>query len=219
MTAASLAVLLLAAPAPRAPAPRDIPAAVRSCSVTVTGEAGGGSGTLFRGRDGRVWCLTAAHVVAGAKVLRVARHRSDPDGRARGEWVEADVVAVDAARDLALLGLGRHAPAGSGFARLARGTAAVDSPVYACGSQGLYHHHALLRGHVTAVGRRFEAAVVDEDDIAGGPGTSGCGVFLRATGELAGVHIASNRLRAGLYVPARVVREWARVGGFLAALE
>lgn len=191
-------------------------ARVRACSVTVSC---GGSGTLFRGRDGCVYCLTAAHVTRGEKAIRVCRQGQDEDGRAFGCWIEANVTHACEGRDLALLCLGRHLPAGAKCARLYRGrTPAADTPIYACGSQGLFFHHSLHRGFVVAVGRKLDGCLVDEDDVAGGPGTSGCGVFLRS-GELIGVHVASNRLRSGLYVPVRVIRAWAKEGGFLDCLE
>lgn len=201
-----------------------VPARVRACSVAVetdpSGRAGG-SGTLFAGRDGKTYCLTAAHVVEAARgPVRVSRHLRGEDGRGRGCWAEADVVRTGAADDLALLCLGAAGLPGTAGARLYAGRApGADTPVYACGSAGLFFHHSLQRGHVTALGRRAGRwPLLDEYDIVMGAGSSGGGVFLR-TGELIGVHVASDDWRGALYVPARAVRRWAEEGNFLHCLD
>lgn len=209
-----------AAPARKAAAP-SIPDAVRACSVTVAVDGGGASGTLFRDAAGCWWCLTAAHVVEGhAGPVRVTRHLQGEDGSDRGVWASGPVVRVGKKPDLTVVRLGAAPIPGARPAVLYAGkTPGPDTPVFVCGSQGLFFHHSLHRGFVTALGRVNGGTLCDENDIAGGPGTSGCGVFLRRGGALAGVHVASNRLRSGLYVPARVVRAWAGRAGVAGALD
>ncbi len=88
--------------APPLPSPAAVYQRVSASSVVVDTDRGSGSGTVILSRPRTLLVLTAAHVVAGSRRIRILRHVEHEDET----WavdLPASVVHRDEARDLALL--------------------------------------------------------------------------------------------------------------------
>ncbi|WP_412562012.1 trypsin-like peptidase domain-containing protein [Thalassobius sp. MITS945101] len=154
-------------------------------------------------------------VVSNAHVVG---NRSRVELRHGGAWVVAQVVRVDAARDLALLALevpvfGTGLPLGR--AQLMQEVYAIGAPLEVAGS--------VSRGIVSALDRQIEAHVpvgMIQHDAAVNPGSSG-GALVDAEGRLLGINsqIADgSRLFVGIAYALPVALVAAFVAGRLRAV-
>jgi serine protease Do len=149
-----------------------------------------GSGAVV---DPAGYIVTSAHVVAGARHVRVLMPRQPPEARARGlvaeagDIVEAQVIGTAAEIDLALLkieGTGLPALHLSGARMIRQGEL-----VFAFGSpEGLFN--SVTMGVVSAVARQpnpDSQSVFIQTDAAINPGSSG-GPLVNVDGELVGLN-------------------------------
>lgn len=220
--------LILSLAADLDPAPAVAPSAVvvsvpaetlRACSVTVKVADGSGSGVVIL-RAGRAYVWTAAHVVAHTKPSVAVEIVQDTSfrGRLSGKIVAfAHVIRCDTFADLALLSV--DAPglfsAGASFdlspSPLPLGTelAHVGSFLGDLGSQ------SFSTGVMSYVGRHSPDPSIwpdlDQITCTAFPGSSGGGVFVRATGRVAGLLVGAAGETFTFMVPARAIVAWAKV--------
>lgn len=216
--------------------------AMVSASVMIEATGGVGSGVAFRnGKDVFVW--TAAHVVAGARKnadvlgkdgsVRQVSTFSDvllsqelfQDGRKGGfESVYAKVIRYSDRQDLCLLKTRVAWPKGSvRFAGDAE--AVVGSPIWHVGSMsGSRGCNSLTEGLMSAIGRLRiggspeevqSSDVYDQVALTAHPGSSGGGVFLKASSApcigLVIEFLGPGKLPGVLCIaPVRRMREFAR---------
>ncbi|WP_284079187.1 S1C family serine protease [Herbaspirillum aquaticum] len=148
---------------------------LRSAVVTVLTERGSGTG-FYIGSSG--WLLTNQHVIGQAGVVRVRL----PTGRE----LQAEVVRVDAARDIALLKT--EAP-GVRPMPLRMGEPGIGEDVYALGSPlGDAFNTTLTRGILSGV-RKVRDLDFLQSDVAILPGSSG-GPLLDKSGQVIGITVA-----------------------------
>lgn len=148
---------------------------LRSAVVTVLAEHSSGTG-FYIGSSG--WLLTNQHVIGQSRVVRVRL----PTGR---ELV-AEVLRVDAARDIALL---KTEPPGVRPMPLRTGAPGVGEDVYALGSPlGDAFNSTLTRGILSGV-RTVRDLDFLQSDVAILPGSSG-GPLLDKSGQVIGITVA-----------------------------
>lgn len=148
---------------------------LRSAVVTVLTERGSGTG-FYIGSSG--WLLTNQHVIGQAAAVRVRL----PTGRE----LLAEVVRVDAARDIALLKT--EAP-GVRPMPLRTGEPGIGEDVYALGSPlGDAFNTTLTRGILSGV-RKVRDLDFLQSDVAILPGSSG-GPLLDKSGQVIGITVA-----------------------------
>ncbi|WP_299535777.1 serine protease [uncultured Herbaspirillum sp.] len=148
---------------------------LRSAVVTVFAERGSGTG-FYIGSSG--WLLTNQHVIGQARAVRVRL----PSGRE----LLAEVVRVDAARDIALLKT--EAP-GVRPMPLRTGEPGIGEDVYALGSPlGDAFNATLTRGILSGV-RKVRDLEFLQSDVAILPGSSG-GPLLDKSGQVIGITVA-----------------------------
>jgi S1-C subfamily serine protease len=148
---------------------------LRSAVVTVLTERGSGTG-FYIGSSG--WLLTNQHVIGQARAVRVRL----PTGRE----LLAEVVRVDAARDIALLKT--EAP-GVRPMPLRMGEPGIGEDVYALGSPlGDAFNTTLTRGILSGV-RKVRDLDFLQSDVAILPGSSG-GPLLDKSGQVIGITVA-----------------------------
>ncbi len=158
-------------------------------SIQVSARGGIGGGTILSSAEGRVWAVTAWHVVqkAGREAVEVKLY--DAAG-APAETVDADLAAWDSAKDLALLRVRtdrRPAPARLASRESLRALR-VFTPLYTVGCP-LGHDPLPTRGEIATLakdvaGERFW--MMNAPTIYG---NSGGGVFHGDTRELIGVSV------------------------------
>ena len=92
-------------------APGDVKDRARKACVRITDAAGtqSGSGVVVAHRDGFLYVLTASHVVAGAKDLRVVTYSADDRSKPGAALTDVDVLVQAADADFALI----RVPAGA----------------------------------------------------------------------------------------------------------
>ncbi len=148
---------------------------LRTAVVTVLSERGSGTG-FYIGSSG--WLLTNHHVIGDAGLVRVRL----PGGR---ELV-AEVVRLDAARDIALL---KTEPPGVRPLPLRMGQPGIGEDVYALGSPlGDAFNTTLTRGILSGV-RSVRDLDFLQSDVAILPGSSG-GPLLDRSGQVIGITVA-----------------------------
>lgn len=228
--------------------PQQVAAHLQDISVTIKAGSSEGSGTaVVRKIDGEdvtfIW--TAAHVVDGLRqeksVIAVdgtKRTRVEfldcalvqevrQDGRRVGEWkFDARIVKFSATEDLALLEVRKK-----GFLNqsatfyLKPEIPAVGSELWHCGSPGgqSLGANSVTDGTVAQIGRTFEGepGEYDQATVSSLPGSSGGGVFDKATGEYVGMLTMGLRGQDSFayYIPVRRMKKWADEVGLTWALD
>jgi len=220
-----------------------------SVNVLCPGKYGGsggaqGSGTVFLSRvDGKpsAWVLTAYHVIKGQREVSsvISREGSTKksvgyrdtqiiqervlNGRIVGELkFDAEVISVDASRDIALLRIrdGEFSDVGASFFLDGR-IPAAGTELYHCGAPGGKDTGgtcSLTMGIVSRIGVRIPGfgggskhGVFDQTDTAALGGSSGGLLALKSDGRFIGMITLG--LRGGdsfhWYVPARSILDWA----------
>ena len=201
-------------------------------SLQVVSQGGVGGGTILSNADGRIWAVTAWHVVQKA----VRDDGRDPvevkiydAGGAPAETVKADLVEWDEAKDLALLRLrdGRNARAARLASRPALRGVQVFTPLYTVGCP-LGHDPLPTRGEVATLnkdvaGERFW--MMNAPTIYG---NSGGGVFHGETRELIGVSVmictydgavSTPVPHLGILAPLETVYDWLDSLGYTHAYD
>lgn len=190
-------------------------AGLYEASVFVRTTEGSGSGTIFRDRHGELLILTAAHVVGLENQALCIQTTITAGARISGVAVDADVIALDVERDLALLR--PHTPEafslwvarnGNHVAKIYRGKTipSVTTMVVHIGSRlGIVGERSVSFGIVSGIARSMESdgAVLDQTTAPASPGSSGGGIFDAHTGELIGVLVRGYTDTFSFYVPAR----------------
>ena len=185
------------------------PSVVRLRVYAETGPVGAGSGWLYA--DGTV--VTNAHVVAGTDTVRAQF--------ANGDWVEAELLGVDAYSDLAALSVQVPEPDAAPLplvdeqAPIGTRVAAIGSPLGLGGS--------MTTGVVSGQNRslrsvnNFTVADGVQTDAALNPGNSG-GPLVTLDGEVAGVVTQAGGENVGFAISAalteRVIPELVESGSY-----
>lgn len=201
-----------------------------SLQVNARGDVGGG--TILSAAEGRIWAVTAWHVVRKAvqgDARETVEVRLYDTGGSPAESVEADLVVWDEAKDLALLRLreGRMSRAARLAPRQALRSVQVFTPLYAVGCP-LGHDPLPTRGEVATLskevgGQRFW--MMNAPTIYG---NSGGGVFHGETHELIGVSVmictydgavSTPVPHLGILAPLEAVYDWLDAAGYTHAYE
>lgn len=192
LCAAALCPLTLAAQ----DVPRQSLARIRAVSVSIeVNGAVAGSGTLFD-KDGETYCVTARHVVHGAKGNMVRVIQVQPT---RVIAVHAPILRADEANDVALLQIGKGVFAPG--ATLHKAKLDLDTPLVHCGTMH-GHHHTVTRGYLIGHQQQFKPGVPrDLVDLTGTFGSSGGGVF-DIQGCYVGMVVGGVGMRLVYIVPA-----------------
>lgn len=207
-----------------------IPTQLRQQSVTVRTPQGQGSGVLRETRDGRVYVLTAGHVIAHLRTVRESDTKKQivefrdanifqyitEDGRKVGDTsLDAEVIRysdADHGEDLALLRIRSKAFRPETSVRF-YGDKAIPEPgteLYHCGSLlGQDGSNSITTGVISANGRIFGGVVYDQTSCTAFPGSSGGGVYLKGDGRYVGMIVRGSGEGFNLTVPIRRILLWA----------
>lgn len=168
---------------------RSVPETALRSVVTIHVGNGQGSGFAF-GEPGRI--VTNAHVVGRARTVRV----SAPGGRS----AEGEVIAVDAAADLAVVRVDLKLPplsARSGAPKRGEDVYAIGSPL---GLEG-----SIAKGIVSAIRADGRLGEVIQSDVSVNPGNSG-GPLIDARGAVLGVNTSKAAGGEGIAFAVPVAR-------------
>lgn len=206
---------------------------VLEVSYLVETETALGSCTVF-GKDGRTFAWTAAHVVAGlygkesryvdGEIKEVPYFRPcyvvkqlTEDGRIVGfKKYEARVIAVDFARDIALLRVLHHLT-DRPIHMLDHAPEVGTSLVHGGSRWGYVGIRSVTFGSLAQIGTflsDFPEMSYDLVTSPASPGSSGGGVFVAETGEYAGMVVRGAESTFILIVPARDIFHWGIEHGF-----
>ncbi len=193
-------------------------------SVKVSVGRGNGSGVLFtREVDGiiKTYVLTAGHVAAQVGMSDDKRATIRLEYRHEGLVVgsaecAAECVAYDdqGGHDLALLEILQDdfRPLRICAILHSGGVLKVGTEVAHVGcTRGLYNSYS--EGVISQTDVEFDGENVDQTTVMAYPGSSGGGVWIRATGELYGVLVMGIGPGINFIVPARHIRAWAKRNG------
>lgn len=209
-------------------------------AISITIRAGGaeGSGTVCRIVDGRVYILTAGHVVADLRRTReiidsktgtrrtvvefddasvILQYRDD-EGRTVGDvrWFARVVKYSDSdnGEDIALLELRRKGAFDKSSAfYLDKKLPPVGTTLFLMGSPlGQFGHNSMTRGIMSSHGRVYQGKVYDQTTVAAFGGCSGCGVYTEK-GEYVGMLVRGAGETFNLIVPIRRIKQWAERTG------
>lgn len=208
-----------------------------SC-VTIQAHQHTGSGTLFSTRDGRVWVLTAGHVIQddrqAHKVIDEEGHEKNvitfPDVsilqlvKEDGKVVErheftAKVIrysSPDYGQDLALLRVNSKAfYAPYAVPSFVKTIPTVGTWLVHCGSMcGSFGNNSITEGVMSGIGREIEGKEYDQSSAPAIQGSSGGPVVRLDTGEYVGMVVLGGKHAAvNFIVPARRILDWANAVG------
>lgn len=216
-----------------------VPKSVVEASVTVVSpNYGSGSGTVVVDKNGSVWVLTAAHVVAGlreesealdaktgakktkvlfkdAKIVRFIVENGRTVGRVE---LDAEVVRYSSVdhHDLALLKLRRGAGEFTSSATfwLDKEIPDAGTELYHVGSLlGEFGSNSLTAGIVSRPGRVLYGYTFDQVSCPCFAGSSGGGVFLKSDGRYVGMVTRGAGETFTLMVPVRRINVWTKQVG------
>lgn len=152
--------------------------------VEIRSRAGQGSGFIING-EGMV--ITNHHVIAGDRELTVTVFRDTPEGLKRVQYRNIRIVAMDPARDLALLNIEDELEAPLKSLPMGRsGTIQTGETVFAIGSP-LGLDRTVSRGIVSLADRLVSGRLFLQTTAEINPGNSG-GPLFNLKGEVVGVN-------------------------------
>lgn len=197
-----------------------------SLQVSAGGDVGGG--TILSREGGRIWAVTAWHVVRKANGQPVEVKLYDSRG-SPAETVEADLVVWDEAKDLALLRLreGRTSRPARLATREALRSVQVFTPLYAVGCP-LGHDPLPTRGEIATLAKEVSGERFWMMNAPTIYGNSGGGVFHGETRELLGVSVmictydgavSTPVPHLGILAPMETVYDWLDARGYTHAYD
>ena len=161
-------------------------------SVQVSGRTGVGGGVIFHSRDSETYVITAFHVVQ--KLVRkdgrdpVEVRFYDKNGKSQ-RTMEGEIVLYDKQQDVALVrvaGTGRMSNVAKLASRETLSRIRVFTPIYAVGCP-LGHDPMPSPGEISTLHKEVDGKKFWMMNAPTIFGNSGGGIFLRETGELAGI--------------------------------
>jgi serine protease Do len=178
-------------------------------SVTVLCGKGVGSGVIYK-KYGRVYVWTCAHVVGYSPKINVYQDVTYKGVFHHRNESKAKVLSVSYGRDLALLEVD-DPKFGASSTIFRNGQAEMGEDVWAVGSMfGPRFHNSLTKGIISYNGRNIEGQTRDQADFYHAPGSSGGPVFDK-DGKCVGLVSMTYGPGLGIFVPVRVMREWAEL--------
>jgi len=224
--------------------PEELGEYLQATSVTLRSGRAEGSGTVARIDNGRIYILTAGHVVADLRSTReiidpatgtrrmvvefedasvILQYRDD-EGRTVGDvrWFARIVKYSDAdnGEDLSLLELRRKgAFEKSTSFYLDKKLPAVGTTLYHMGSLlGQFGSNSMTRGIMSQHGRVYMGKVYDQTTVAAFPGSSGGGVY-DGRGKYVGMVVRGAGETFNLIVPIRRIKQWTERNGIQWAVD
>lgn len=218
--------------------PEELGEYLQKISVTLRSGRAEGSGTICRIMDGRVYVLTAGHVIEDLRSTReiidgktgtkrivvefedpsiILQYR-DKEGRTTGDvrWFARVVKYSDAdnGEDLALLELRQKDTFGSSASfYLDKKLPAVGTTLYHMGSLlGQFGANSMTRGIMSQHGRLLYGKIYDQTTVAAFPGSSGGGVY-DGKGKYVGMVVRGAGETFNLIVPVRRIKAWTERNG------
>lgn len=224
--------------------PEELGEYLQATSVTLRTGYAEGSGTVCRIDSGRIYILTAGHVIADLRSTReiidpatgtrrtvvefedasiILQYRDD-EGRTVGDvrWFARIVKYSDSenGEDLALLELRRKgAFEKSTSFYLDKKLPAVGTTLYHMGSLlGQFGSNSMTRGIMSQHGRVYKGKVYDQTTVAAFPGSSGGGVY-DDKGKYVGMVVRGAGETFNLIVPVRRIKQWTERNGIQWAID
>lgn len=200
------------------------PPVLRAANATllVVTPTGSGSGVVIHrtnpAGERRVFLWTAAHVAKGSDAVarRIFRFGTRKAGFAE---FPAVLIGIDATSDLALYWIISPPDITSG-ATFSSTVAQPGEPIFHIGNfLGDNFDNSLTTGVVSQVGVRplrlpgWPWVIVDQCDAAVARGGSGGGVFSADSGEVVGIMVGGAGPGISVFVPTRVIWEYAQSAG------
>lgn len=178
--------------------------------VEIRSRSGQGSGFIIN-EDGMV--ITNQHVIAGDRELTVTVFRNTPQGLKRVQYKNIRIVAIDPARDLALLNIQDELEAPLKWLPMGdSGTIQTGETVFAIGSP-LGLDRTVSRGIVSLADRLVSGRLFLQTTAEINPGNSG-GPLFNLQGEVVGVNtlkfVRTGIEGVGFSIPSESVKRFLR---------
>lgn len=184
--------------------------ALQETAVTVQTADGSGSGVLVANAKGDVFVWTAAHVVTDTKKIRIVKQIQIPGRTVGFVTLDADIVAISKAQDLAILQL-KHKDFFKVATRFesANFIPKLGDEIRHIGSfMGIVGAESFSTGEISYVGRVYDGQVFDQMSAPCFPGSSG-GAVWNAEGKVIGILVSGYDATFSFFVPVRRMHEWA----------